>query len=114
MARPVRALVSERCVVALGVAEGFKRRHLNAVVRHAVVRLIAAVPDIRAGRGKEALGVINALHRIEVSKRYKLFTATAATQPVTLRRILFLICSCRRAMDRNGPIVQNPWRARAL
>lgn len=52
-------------VLRLGIAEGFERRHLHAAVRDAVVSLIAAVPDFRAGRGKEFLRPVDALHRIK-------------------------------------------------
>ena len=59
----------QRGVIALGVAEDFKRRHLHMVAADAVIGLGAAVPDGGLGRGKEGLGPLDALQRYRCAAR---------------------------------------------
>src|SRR6202035_4703626 len=62
VARPVRSLMRERGVIALGVAEALERRHLHVVVRDAVVSHRPALSDGGACRGKEPFRTLDALH----------------------------------------------------
>ena len=57
-------LVREGRVVAFGVPEGFKERHLHGIGRHAVVSLIAAMPDGRPCRAEKLLRMRDALHGV--------------------------------------------------
>jgi hypothetical protein len=57
--------VGEGGVVAAGVLEELEGRHLDAIGGDGVVRLIAAMADVRADRGEERLGSRVALHRLQ-------------------------------------------------
>jgi hypothetical protein len=59
------AFMRQRGVVAFGVAERLKRRHLHEIGADIVIGHIAAVPDVRFGRGKEFFRPLNALHRVK-------------------------------------------------
>ena len=63
--RPVDALVCQRRVVALRVAERLERRHPDMVVRYRIAGRIAAADDVDFGRREERLGAFDALDRIE-------------------------------------------------
>jgi hypothetical protein len=58
-------LVREHGGVALGVAEGLEGRHLHVVRSFGVIGAGAAVADFNAGRGKEPIRRVEALHRGE-------------------------------------------------
>ena len=53
------ALMRERGVVALGVAEGLDRRHLDVVGLAGVEGAVATDADVGAGVGEECLGVVD-------------------------------------------------------
>ena len=59
------AFMRQRSVIAFGIAERFERRHLHEVGFDIVIGHIAAVTDVGFCIGKERLGALNALHRIE-------------------------------------------------
>ena len=52
-------------VIALRVPEGLEVRHLHIIGADAVISLIPAMPDGRAGGGKKPLGVFDALNRVK-------------------------------------------------
>ena len=63
--RPVGAFMGEGRVIAFRVPEGLEGRHLHAVGLDGIERPVSTMPDVGSGRGKEALGVRNALHGVE-------------------------------------------------
>ena len=66
VARPVGHLMRQGGVIALGIAEGLKGRHLHIVGRHGVISLIATMPDIGGSRGKELLRMVDALDGVKL------------------------------------------------
>src|SRR5882672_1971523 len=62
MASPVHNLVCERGVIALGIAEALKRRHLNKIEVPVVDGDLSTVPDSRACCGKKGLSAFDALY----------------------------------------------------
>ena len=65
----MRGFMAERRHVAGGIAKRLERRHLDVVSDGRVVGLAAAMPDDRAGVGEEAIGLLDALDRIEDRRR---------------------------------------------
>ena len=62
---PVSQFMGKGGVIGFSIAEGFKGRHLHPVCACGIESLIAAVPDFRAGRGKERFSAGIARDRIE-------------------------------------------------
>jgi hypothetical protein len=50
--------------VALGIAEGFERRHLHVIRLFGIIGAGAANADVGTGRSKEPVSGFNALQRV--------------------------------------------------
>lgn len=55
--RPMRGLVGQRCVIALGVAEKVDARRVHVVGRRDITGPAAAMHDVDAGRGKDGIAI---------------------------------------------------------
>src|ERR1700733_8646629 len=69
---PVSAFVGKRRIVAIRIPEADERRHLDDVVRGAVVCAISAMTDYRTNRGEELLRVLDASHRIKLRISFRI------------------------------------------
>ena len=58
----MRSFMRERGIIALRVPERLERRHLHMIGLHRVIGLVAAMPNVRAGRREESFGPLDALH----------------------------------------------------
>ena len=54
VARPMRQLMRQRGAVAFGIAEAFKRRHLDVIATHRVISLITTVANVLPVAAKNA------------------------------------------------------------
>ena len=63
--RPVRQLVCQRRVIALGIRKGREGRHLYVIGIGGVVRPIPAVANVGTGVGEEPVGRRDPLNRVE-------------------------------------------------
>ena len=85
---PVRRLVQKRSVVGFLILESFKIGQADKVAAQRIERLVAAVADIRAGRGNEFLGARNPLLRV---KPRGLRVVVMIGQAVDLLRVIDLV-----------------------
>ena len=66
MARPVRDLMGQGRIVRFRIPERLKGRHLHIVRTNSVISLVAAMPDIGTGRGKERFRAFDPLDWVKL------------------------------------------------
>jgi len=73
MPRPMGAFMGERGVIAFGIAERLKGRHLHEISTDIVIGHVAAMADISTGGSEKAFRPLNPLHRVKpwLGKRVK-------------------------------------------
>jgi hypothetical protein len=88
--------MTEGGVIALTIAEGLKRRHLDVIIAPRIIGAVAAMPDKGVRGGKKMLGVFNAGQRLCTWGRLGVVTLLerrAATVLLIMLQANFLIIS---------------------